>query len=164
MSLMNTAPAVLGSTVALNMSNNAVLNVDVLLGWLGGSRDSSLDELKIELSAFDWPAGLWAAPLVALSMVGDTLIVAEEWNGTLLADNGLEVFDGLIDLHALDSTASLEHWLEVDALIASPGFKALIVLSTAKGIMLTHFERLTKPCQFPIVIIALIVIVTKLRI
>ena len=117
---MDSSVAELLGTVALDVCDDKVVNVDF---WLMGSATQSVfDELDEQLARFLGPTGLWAAPFVALLVVGNTFVVTEEWNGSFVGDDALEIFDRLIGLHSLNSTAGLEHGLEVDALTVRKSF------------------------------------------
>ena len=118
--------------VALDVSDNKLFPVHF---W-GDTSEGVLDELDEELAGLLWPAGGWGTPLLALSVVGNTLVITEEWDGALVADDSLEVFEGLVSGHALDSVTDLEHWLEVDALLNSLSLKALHV--GLETVILTH--------------------------
>ena len=67
------------------------------------------------------------------------MVVTEEWDSPLVADDSLEVFEGLVGGHTLDGTANLEHWLEVNALLNSLSLEAFDILLETVG--LAHVEK-----------------------
>ena len=123
------------ASVALDVSDNQVLPLHV---WADAG-ESVLDELEEELARFLGPAGGWAAPLLPLGMVSDTFVVTEERNGALVVDDGLEIGDGLVSAHALDSTANFKHWLEMNALHDCLSLEARNVFAECVG--LAHFRK-----------------------
>ena len=143
MCLVDTAPAVLGGSVALDVGNFEIFNIDfntVLLLCLGLGK-GVLDQLDVKLGTLNGPSGTWAAPFVALCMVGNTLVVAEKWNGTLLSDNSFKILKSFCDFHTFKNTACLKHWLEVDALLTGPCFKALVWFLATECVMFSHSSK-----------------------
>ena len=96
-------------------------------------------KLDEKLAGLLWPAGGWGTPFLALSVVGNTLVITHEWNSALVADDSLEILESLISGHALNGVANLEHWLEVNALLNSLSLEAFDILLETVG--LAHDEK-----------------------
>ena len=133
--LVDPPVAELLASVALDMGDDEVFPLHVR----ANARKSVLDELDEELAGLLWPASGRAAPLLTLSVVSNTLVVAEEGNSALVVNDGLEISERLIGGHALDRAANLKHWLEVNAFHDRLSLQARDIAVECVG--LSHFKR-----------------------
>ena len=124
--------------VALDVGDDELLTLHVR----ADSGERVLDQLDEEFARLLRPAGGRAAPLLPLRVVGDALVVAEERDGALVSDNGLEIFERLVSRHALDRAADFEHRLEVNALL--DGLRLEARRARVESVGLAHCERTAK--------------------
>ena len=133
--LVDPPVAELLASVALDVRDDQVL----LLHVRADARECVLDQLDEELAGLLRPAGGRAAPLLALGVMSNTLVVTEEWDSALVVNDSLKIRQGLLRSHTLDRTANFEHRLEVNAFHDSLSLQARNVFAERVG--LTHLSK-----------------------